>query len=108
MAKSFCSTPEVTFPFFKQKTIVVKEKQMRLVYTEDNLKNKKGDEVKCYDIVTGHNFEKNGEVQQIEKPRHGGSTGRVHISHDSGATSHGVYPSVIGAAWIERDDQNDD
>jgi hypothetical protein len=78
---------------------------MRLVYAEDNLKHKKGEEVKIYDIVTGHNFHKNGEVLHIEKPRHGGSTGRVYISYDSGATQSGYFPSVIDAKWIEREDQ---
>jgi len=73
---------------------------MRLVYTSDDNTGKevaKGDtvELSSGEMVT---------VDSIEKPRHGGSTGRVYIKYENGSIQ-GYYPSVVGAEWIEREDR---
>lgn len=71
---------------------------MKLVYESSGVEVKEGDEANLKDgkpvIVTS-----------IEKPRHGGSTGRVHVRVAGTARNTGYYPSVIGAKWIDRDDQ---
>lgn len=67
---------------------------MKLVYEKTGLDVKVGDNATTF----------RGEsvvVRSIEKPRHGGSTGRVYFEDGLG----GVFPSVIDAKWIDRDDQ---
>jgi hypothetical protein len=60
-------------------------------------------EVKIGDRVTTFRGE-HGTLIGIEKPHKPSSTGRVTVRMDSGYES-SFYPSVIGAEWIERDDQ---
>lgn len=69
---------------------------MRLVYTETHQEVKIGDKVT---IFRGEPAIVNG----IEKPKHGGSTGWVYLY--SGYWKSGFFPSVIGAEWVEREDQ---
>ena len=69
---------------------------MKLVYEATGI------EVKVGDTVIPHNWEPT-TVQGIEKPKHGGSTGRIYLGPDGV----GRYPSVIGAKWIEREDQEE-
>lgn len=77
---------------------------MRLVY------DKTGTEVKIGDFATTFRGE-TVIVSGIEKPRHGGSTGRVYVREDkvrergSIVFDQGYFPSVIGATWIDREDQ---
>lgn len=77
---------------------------MQLVYAETSQPVQKGD------LVTMRDGDK-AIVESIEKPRHGGSTGRVYVRHGDGENfdgeSQGYYPSVIGAVWINRDDQGE-
>lgn len=70
---------------------------MKLVYKATQ------QEVKVNDMVTIDS----GVVMiiSIEKPRHGGSTGRVYVQHVGRRWQQGYYPVVIGAEWIEREDQ---
>lgn len=73
---------------------------MRLVYeAEPDREVKVGDEV----------ILKDGEicfVQVIEKPHKPSSTGRVHVKgRRKDDFTHSFFPSVIGARWIEREDQ---
>jgi len=44
-------------------------------------------------------------LKSIEKPRHGGSTGRVYVQPFESDWTQGYYPSVFGLEWIEREDQ---
>lgn len=71
---------------------------MRLVYDKTGIEVQEGDKVETSraELVT---------VTSIEKPRHGGSTGRVYVENENGGRS-GYYPSVVGAKWIEREDQD--
>jgi hypothetical protein len=76
---------------------------MRLVYEDTH------QPVVIGDVVTISNGAR-VRVDSIEKPRHGGSTGRVYVQqvNEQGLPSgysHGFFPAVIGAEWIERDDQ---
>lgn len=78
---------------------------MKLVY------EKSGKPVQIGDRVTTGRGEKY-YLQNIELPRHGGSTGRVYVSKTKnprgGAFSTMSYfPSVIGAKWIGREDQGE-
>jgi hypothetical protein len=81
---------------------------MKLVYEAD------GQEVKIGDQVRTHGGMK-ATVQGITKPHKPSSTGRVHIVEaledckdlfypDQPATET-FYPGVIGAKWIDREDQ---
>lgn len=74
---------------------------MKLVYNETGKEVQIGDEV----IILEKAFAVRHTVTDIVKPKHGGSTGRVYIRSDSERYAHGFYPSVIGATWIEREDQ---
>lgn len=73
---------------------------MKLVYTEDKTREVKlGDEVTLKDgeIVT---------IQTIERPHKPSSTGRVYVKgRRKNDFARGYFPSVIGAEWIEREDQ---
>jgi uncharacterized Zn finger protein len=73
---------------------------MKLIYEET------GKEVKIGDVVIIDR--KRHEVTGIQKPHKPSSTGRVYVEAKSkklwGAMSY--FPSVIGAKWIEREDQN--
>ena len=71
---------------------------MKLVYDKTN------DEVKTGDLCTLRDGEK-ASVVRIEKPRHGGSTGRVFVKSNDSDWSQGFFPTVIGATWIEREDR---
>lgn len=69
---------------------------MRLVYSQT------GKEVQLGDAVTTSRGDK-AIVRDIVKPHKPASTGRVEIEIDGGNAL--FYPSVIGAEWIEREDQ---
>lgn len=74
---------------------------MRLVYEDTGVEVKNGDEVETFRGAKVN-------VVHIEKPKHGGSTGRVYVKDiDATNDTHcaGYFPSVIGAEWIEREDQ---
>ena len=45
------------------------------------------------------------KVIGIEKPHKPSSTGRVYVQFDNEVDS-SYFPSVIGAHWINREDQN--
>ena len=71
---------------------------MKLVYEKDSREVHVGDSVETF----------RGEkcvVRSIEKPHHGGSTGRVYVNIETDEGRRGFFPSVIGAKWIEREDQ---
>lgn len=70
---------------------------MKLVYESSGL------EVKIGDSVTLRNG-LNVKVLSVEKPHKPSSTGRVYVDGEFNG-SPGYYPSVIGAKWIEREDQ---
>lgn len=75
---------------------------MKLVYAAT------GVEVGAGDVITDPHNGAPGEtwtVESIERPRHGGSTGRVYITSSLGY-SQGYYPGVIGAEWVGRTDQD--
>jgi hypothetical protein len=71
---------------------------MRLVYEKTGIEVQEGDKVE-----TSRN--EKVTVTSIEKPRHGGSTGRVYVEYENGSRG-GYYPVVVGAHWIEREDQD--
>lgn len=72
---------------------------MRLVYENTDHEVKVGDTAKLVDgeVVT---------VKKIEEPRHRGSTGRVIVQTRHGEMSY--FPAVIGAEWVDREDQDED
>lgn len=78
---------------------------MKLVYIADGKEVKIGDE-----IAYVHHTAPAGTpatrliVTDIEKPRHGGSTGRVYAK-EPGGFSGGCYPNVYDMEWVEREDQ---
>jgi hypothetical protein len=77
---------------------------MKLIYTAT------GKEVQKRDVV---NLNEGGVevahvVTDIRKPHKPGSTGRVYIQAADEQYSHEFFPSVIGAEWTEREDQNCD
>lgn len=66
---------------------------MRLTYT------KTGDEVKVGDVVHNH-MGKAVIVTGWERPKHEGSTGRVHVrTMQDNPFEMSYYPSVINAQW---------
>lgn len=71
---------------------------MRLIYEATGKEVIPGDKAKTF---RGEKV----EVVSIEKPRHAGSTGRVNVEFEKGEPTTSFYPSVIGAKWIEREDQ---
>lgn len=74
---------------------------MKLVYSATQV------EVKIGDTVAFPNGDK-ADVVSIEKPRHGGSTGRMYVRQPSSSDrpgGNGYYPGVFDAQWIEREDQ---
>lgn len=77
---------------------------MKLTYDATGTEVKVGDEVfiKEGGVRVGH------RITEIQKPRHGGSTGRVYVKAADEPYSHGYYPSIVGATWVEREDQVDD
>lgn len=75
---------------------------MKLIYEDSGKEVSKGDKVGM------HNHDGLVEVTDIVKPHHGGSTGRVYVQPAGASRSTGYYPSVIGAKWIEREDQEDE
>ncbi|WP_454727767.1 MULTISPECIES: hypothetical protein [Cupriavidus] len=74
---------------------------MRLIYTQTH------EPVRLDDVVTTTKGQ-TCVVKGFQKPRHGGSTGRVLVVIDGHAEPQAYYPSVIGAEWIEREDQQPD
>ncbi len=71
---------------------------MKLVYESSGREVQVNDEV---DMPNGLTV----TVKDIQKPAHGGSTGRVYVRAPGASFNSGYYPSVIGAKWIDRDDQ---
>jgi len=71
---------------------------MKLVYASTGNEVKVGDKVKMQD---GRTWTLSG----IEKPHKPSSTGRVYVVPASGRACASYFPSVIGAEWIEREDQ---
>lgn len=72
---------------------------MKLIYTETKKEVEVGDEVKTFrgDMVS---------IKEIIKPHKSSSTGLVRIIYLVGPPiEHSVYPSVVGAEWIEREDR---
>lgn len=63
-----------------------------------------GDEVKVGHRVHMHN---GGivEITDIVKPHKPSSTGRVYVKDLEEGWTASYFPSVVGAKWIERDDQ---
>lgn len=73
---------------------------MKLVYTDNpDIEVSLGDRP-----VLSRNGEQ-VEVCDIRKPHKPSSTGRVVIMYDDGQYQE-FFPSVIGAEWIEREDQS--
>lgn len=71
---------------------------MKLVFTKDKTREVKvGDEVMTRDGAV--------IVTKIEKPWKPSSTGRVYVRSPAAHFSSGYFPSVIGAEWIDREDQ---
>lgn len=78
--------------------MILRDKSGREVVPGDQLTNSRGDTV---------------YLRSIDKPRHAGSTGRVHVvedphdvTSDRGAfESAAFYPSVFGLEWEGRTDQ---
>ena len=62
------------------------------------------------DLVVGntyHTFRHETVVlKSIELPHHAGSTGRVYVQEEGATYTSSFFPSVIGAYWVERDDQD--
>jgi hypothetical protein len=71
---------------------------MRLVYANSKEEVKIGDVVRTF-------YGENVQVTNFEKPHHGGSTGRVYVKCADHVWQQVFYPSVVGAVWIEREDQ---
>lgn len=71
---------------------------MRLVY------EKTGTEVKVGDVVTLRDGDE-VKVTSIQPPHKPSSTGRVTVQIAPSDTEMSYFPAVIGAHWIEREDQ---
>ena len=72
---------------------------MKLVYTKaPHVEVKVGDVVK-----TGHRNEVT--VMHFEKPHKPSSSGKVTVRHGKTGPTQEFYVGVIGAEWIEREDQ---
>jgi hypothetical protein len=70
---------------------------MRLVYTSTQ------QPVQIGDIVTIDDEEV--VVNDIRRPHKPASTGRVYVRYAGARYDAEFFPSVIGAEWIEREDQ---
>ena len=70
---------------------------MKLVYKDTGI------EVKIGDAATIR--EQEVIVTDIEEPRHAASTGRVYVKMEGFTMGRSYFPSVIGAEWVDRDDQ---
>lgn len=75
-----------------------KAKPMQLVYENG------GKPVLVGDLVPCHNEDAPVEVLYITKPHKPSSTGRVGVKFSDGSHRE-FFPGVIGAEWINRDDQ---
>ena len=84
---------------------------MKLIYEADGQEVKIGDKVRTHGGMTA-------TVQGITKPHKPSSTGRVHIVEDldlfdanfdvnPNPAIETFYPGVIGAKWIDREDQTE-
>lgn len=71
--------------------------RMRLIYSKDKTTVSQGD------VVYIHR--KKHVITNIQKPHKPESTGRVYVQAKGETHSSSYYPSVIGAEWIEREDQ---
>lgn len=79
---------------------------MKLVYQSTGLEVKVGDRV---DVSRENDLHSEFVyITAIQRPRTPASTGRVYAQREGGPDySAGFFPSVIGAKWIEREDQDD-
>ena len=77
---------------------------MRLVYKEHNGHNKPGTQVAIGDRVCIGLTHARHKVTYFAKPHKPSSSGKVTVVNASGQESE-FYVSVIGAEWIEREDQ---
>jgi hypothetical protein len=73
---------------------------MRLIY------EKTGQDVRAGDLVTTRDGEE-FRLDFYREPHKPSSTGRVYITPTAGGGQLELFPSVIGAKWIEREDQAD-
>lgn len=71
---------------------------MKLIYAN-------GVEVKVGDTVHLRASHLDCEIVEIVEPASPASTGRVYVSWDGSDTKHGYFPSVVGARWVGREDQ---
>lgn len=70
---------------------------MKLIY------EKTGEQVQAGDLVSLQD----GELYRLDfyrEPHKPSSTGRVYITPEGGGGQRELFPSVIGAKWIERED----
>lgn len=74
---------------------------MKLVYECDG---QLGDEVKVGDRVLIN--ETSHVITHILKPHKPASTGRVVVRDELTHQDSSYFPSVVGAKWIEREDQH--
>ncbi len=79
---------------------------MKLIYTTTKL------EVKVGDVIVKDRMSSDPmagkvtlEVTDIVKPHKPGSTGKVYVRENGQLSPWAYFPSVIGAEWIEREDQ---
>lgn len=72
---------------------------MRLIYTETR------EPVKVGDFVWLSNSGKPATVLRFDKPHKPSSSGKVIVKDSDDRTSE-YYVGVIGAKWIEREDQH--
>lgn len=79
---------------------------MKLVYKDTNKEVNLGDVIKhVHHNAPAGTKPETLVVTHIEKPRHGGSTGRVYASKPGRTDGQGFFPSVFDMEWIEREDQ---
>lgn len=69
---------------------------MKLVYKKSGVEVAKGDAAQTFRHETVI-------VESWEKPTSPASSGRVHVTRAGNRES--LFPSVIGAEWIEREDR---
>jgi hypothetical protein len=79
---------------------------MKLIYSATRKPVHVGDEIQyVHHNAPAGTAPKTLIVTHIEKPKHGGSTGRVYAGEQGVNRSPGYYPSVYDMEWIEREDQ---
>ncbi len=78
---------------------------MKLIYDATNrADHPAGNAVQVGDEVTTFRGEE-ATVLGISKPTHAASTGRVTLGDKDANWTMEYFPSVIGALWIDREDQ---